>query len=147
MRLAAKDAAAVFRRAARALPRAARRAEKESLKQAVLTARQMSVGPYSLAHLAAMGHPYSRRRPRPPQEPAIINLQSGLFIRGWQDEGQQQQGGTLKTAAVNMAPYSGYLDKGTRLMIRRPLVQRVKAIIQPGRVARLAIALAKLFRG
>jgi hypothetical protein len=53
-------------------------------------AREMSSGPYSQAQLRMMAAkrknkrgPYSRVSPAPPNDPAIINKQSGSIYRGW----------------------------------------------------------------
>jgi len=147
MKMTPAQLAAWCRQAAGRLPPAVRRAEQESLAEGVNLARQYSMGPYSLRMLARMGHPYARRRPRPPMHPGIINLQSGAFIGAWRVEMQQAQAGGLRTAAVNMADYSGFLDTGTRLMIRRPLVSLVRHNLQPARRRRLSAAIARALRG
>ncbi len=140
MRLTPAEFARLMGDAGRRLPGAVARAERESLADHLNTARQYSMGPYSSAQLAAMGHPYSRRNPHPPQDPAIINLQSGEFLAGWETLAQQRAGDALRTAAINTAPYSGYLDQGTRLMIRRPQTARVAQTCHQRRVARIAEA-------
>lgn len=42
-----------------------------------------SSGTYTLEELAAMGHPYGRGK-TPPDDPRIINAQSGRFRNGWE---------------------------------------------------------------
>lgn len=105
----------------------------------------LSSGPYSSAQLAAMGHPYGRgggaagggrsrrgRRGRspaarqaPPLPPWIINEQTGLFRRSWQIRARVSRG-VLTVEAENTAPHARFLLGGTRRMIARPFMERLR---------------------
>lgn len=124
-------------RAERELVPALREAERQTMEQALQEADRLSQGPFSATQLRAMGHPYARRAPSPPQDPAIINEQSGTFRRSWGPILQHYAAGTLFTSVQNTAPYSGYLARGTSLMISRPLPQRVYERIRADRARRI----------
>lgn len=68
---------------------------------------------------------YARRDPRPPQDPAIINVQSGAFRSAWT---VKQEGD--KWVLENDSPHADFM-LGTRLMIERPILQRVEAWATP----------------
>lgn len=100
------------------------------LREGKATAQQMSSGPYSQAQLTRMGHPYARRRPRPPLAAYIINIQSGRFRAGWRVQGPREESGNLVGRIMNAVPYGAFLDAGTRLMIARPIVQAITKHLQ-----------------
>jgi hypothetical protein len=110
---------------AKGLPEEARRAMVQSGALLLKSARAHSEGPYSAAALAAMGHPYSRRRPRPPLDPAVINVQTGRFLGSWSWELPQARGGDLTTTVRNNDPKADELATGTSRMIARPLPEKV----------------------
>jgi hypothetical protein len=126
-----------FRRNADRLIPDLQKAEAELLQQAMLLAQQLSSGPYSSHQLRRMGSPY-RRGGTPPADPAIINRQSGRFLRSW----KVQAAGKLEERLVNMAPYSQSLFGGTARMIPRPAMERLKALLRGAAIKRLAGALA-----
>lgn len=102
-----------------------RRLEEDTEQLVTARLEKLSSGPYSSAALRTMGHPYSRRRPRPPAAPYQINVQSGLFRRSW-DVKARFDGETLEVTFDNTAPYARYLFEGTSRMIPRPIRERVK---------------------
>lgn len=84
-----------------------------------------SLGPYSTAHLQAMYRPhgpYSVADPHPPQDPGIINLQTGRFYRSWVQSIRVSAFSAL-VSTYNTAPYADALADGTDLAIARPLPQ------------------------
>jgi len=99
-----------------ALKQQTEEAGRLSQESALEIARGLSSGTISSHQLAVMGHPYARRRPRPPQDAAIINRQSGRFYHGW-----RLDGGKL----VNDTGYAPFLFHGTRRMIARPILVRI----------------------
>jgi hypothetical protein len=125
------------------LKRELRNAEKENLKDGLQIAKVYSTGTYSLETLRKMGHPYAKRHPRPPADPGIINYQSGLFKRSWKKTLGTWSGNKLHSEIRNNAPYAGFLDKGTDLMIRRPIRDRVIKALAPRRMIRLHKAVKK----
>jgi hypothetical protein len=147
MRMKASDLPAYLRKVSTGLDAAVATAESESLDEHVDKARELSMGPYSLAQLREMGHPYARANPHPPMHPGIINRQSGRFIEEWTKAFPRWVKGVLVSKAVNEAPYSGFLDRGTKFMIRRPLVFLVKVACRQKRYDRLRSAIAKLLEG
>lgn len=130
--------AAALRRKADAIKQRTRDAEADNARRLLDIARAYSSGPFSTRQLRQMGHPYARRNPRPPGNPAVVNRQTGLFRASWR---------LVKTAngwrVENLAPYARYFnDKGTRRMIRRPIM---RAIGQKARLLRVR-ALAEAVR-
>lgn len=119
-----------------AIRRGIQRADAESLDYAATVAKRASRGRYSSARLAAMGHPYSRRNPRPPQDPAIINRQSGLFLQSWWTAQRWTKPNNLLNVLTNTAPYAGYLRTGTRRMIARPIADRIVSQTAMSRLGR-----------
>lgn len=135
--LVPKDFAQELRRRATLLERELVKAEAENLKQAEGAAKLASSGGYSSARLAAMGHPYATRDPRPPGDPGIINNQKGVFLRSWQRDAPRLEGNRIVSRLRNTAPQAGYLDKGTRRMIARPIRQVIYRSVRQARVQRL----------
>jgi hypothetical protein len=145
MRMSLQQFGAFLIKAGRALPREVKAAEREDLADAVETARRHSQGPYTLQELASMGHPYATRAPNPPMHPGEINLQSGEFESAWQEGAPVGGAGGMKTTARNTASYSGYLDRGTKRMIERPLTALVEQEVEPRRKDRLVKAIERAF--
>jgi hypothetical protein len=127
------QAAEALRRKATAVQQQARSAEEATAREALALARKQSSGLVSSRELARMGHPYARRRPRPPGSPAVVNRQSGRFQAAWR---VVRTGDRLRL--VNDARHARYLnDRGTRLMIRRPITRAVAQAIRRSRERRL----------
>lgn len=117
--------ALLLRRKALQFEQAVRQAEKEAAAEALQIARDLSSGPYSRAQLRQMGHPYATRRPRPPADPAQVNVQSGQFLAGWRVSGPRRTVHGLTTRLVNNSRAARLLLGGTRRMIARPIVERI----------------------
>lgn len=132
MRVSLEQAAAVLLRKAREVERRLRAAEAENAKEALAIARAYSSGPFSARMLAAMGHPYARRAPRPPDRPAIINLQTGAFRAAW----RVVRAGDV-TRVVNDSPLAPFFSRGTTVMIRRPIARAVAQAMRQKREKRL----------
>jgi hypothetical protein len=138
MKVSLDQAAAILRQKARALQQQVRSAEAQSAQEALATAHAYSSGPFSTRMLQIMGHPYSRRNPRPPGNPAVVNRQSGRFRSSWR---VMRQGD--RTRLVNDAPYAQYFnDAGTVRMMRRPILRAIAQKIRRNRERRLARAVA-----
>jgi hypothetical protein len=117
--------ALLLRRKALQFEQAVRQAEKEAAAEALRIARELSSGPYSSAALRRMGHPYARRRPRPPGDVAIVNVQTGRFLAAWRVSGPRKTGSGLSTRLVNNSPQARLLLGGTKVMIARPIIKRI----------------------
>ena len=139
-----KMAEAIGRRAV-ASQKSVRAAEKMSVDFALEVARELSSGPYKTAQLAAMGHPY-RHGGRPPQDPAIINLQTGEFYRGWRVIGPRVSGNDLATKLINQSRHARDLERGTSRMIARPILIRIRERVNPRRRALYKAALRLALR-
>lgn len=120
--------------------------ERVSAHWGVQIAKNLSKGPFTSAHLKAMGHPYSRRKNRPPMDPAIINKQSGVFLSAWVARPTKETTNSFSTRIENFAPHSTFLIKGTRKMIARPILQRVREKLAPFRRRTLADAMRRVLR-
>lgn len=137
MRVSIDRAAEALRNKAREVARRAREAETENGREALRVARLLSSGPLTGRQLVAMGHPYARRAPRAGR-PAVINVQTGRFRAGWQ---LVRSGDRMRV--VNHSPLSPIFARGTRLMIRRPIVQAVAQTVRRGRERRVALAVQR----
>lgn len=137
MRVSIDRAADALRNKAREVARRAREAEQESGREALRVARLLSSGPLTSQQLAMLGHPYARRAPRVAR-PAVINVQTGRFRAGWHlvRQGDRQR-------VVNHSPLSPFFARGTRLMIRRPIVRSIAQTIRRGRERRLTSAVQR----
>lgn len=123
-----------------------RRAEQETLDQALSLAVRYSSGTESLAQLQKAGHPYARRRGAPGRDPSVINAQSGAFRAAWRAEGPYERGvGRLVCSVLNDDPKTALLAKGTRWMFARPLPERVLFEVAQGRMDRLSRAVEAAF--
>jgi len=137
MRVNIDQAAAALRKKAQAVGQQARAAEDANAREALQVAQRYSSGPFSTRVLAVLGHPYARRAPRPPGNPAVINRQSGRFRSSWR---VVRTGERIRL--VNDAPYAKYFnDAGTQRMIRRPIMRAVGQAIRRSRERRLARAM------
>src|SRR5918996_632633 len=126
--------------------RAMKDAERTSAHWGVAIAKNLSKGPFTSAHLKAMGHPYSKRKNRPPQDPAIINKQSGFFLSAWVARPTQQAANSFQTRIENFAPYAEFLHRGTDRMIQRPILERIAQKLRPFRRKTLADAMRRVLR-
>ena len=131
----------------RSLRREARRevvwAVDRAVKGALEDARAMSSGPFSLAQLRRLGHPYAVRNAGLFSfAPAVVNLQSGEFRRAWQaDAPKVSDSGTRVTARLsNQSGVADYLQYGTQFMVPRPIKQAVEAKARERLAKELALA-------
>jgi hypothetical protein len=142
-----RDLAVTFRRTARLIDERVRKAERESAEQALKIARQLSSGKISSAQLRQRGHPYAARNPRPPQDPAIVNVQSGAFRDGWKITGPRTSSKGLVTRLVNTSKPAKFLGRGTSRMIPRPIADAITQQLRRDRKNRLARALRQALKG
>ena len=89
-------------------------AERKTVRDANKKAVQLSSGP------GYVGHPYSRKASSPPDNPEIINVQSGDFRKDWRSA-CSATGDGIQGQISNRNRVADWLDKGTRLMIPRPI--------------------------
>jgi len=136
MKVTLAEAAAILRRKAQEIERRLKIAEEQNAQEALTVARAYSSGPFSSKELAVMGHPYARRAPRPPGNPAVLNRQTGRFRAGWRIV---HVGDTWKV--VNNSKLLPYFSQGTAVMIRRPIVRAIAQTLRRSRERRLARAL------
>lgn len=121
----------------------------ETIKEAQGMAKGLSQGTYKTVTLAEMGHPYASRRPRPPDDPAIINLQTGDFMRGWRRRTGNWSSGSLSCFVFNVSAHAALLEKAGgpgSLQIARPLVMRLVSSpsLRRARLRRLSLAIRKV---
>lgn len=127
------EIAAFFRSINSRLPREMLRAEQDNARTALNTILRYSSGEISAAELRLLGHPYGIGR-TPPQDPAIINVQTEEFVNSWHQDGPRvQQDGSITTVFENTSEHAKYLGapEGTPTMQPRPLVPRVLGEIEP----------------
>ena len=140
-----KAAIARLRRIKATLTPALIRAEEENLRDALRAAEQLSSGAFSTTELRRMGHPYARRNPRPPADPAIINVQRGDFRAGWHIRAPRKVGRKIAGRLENIDPKAGFMH-GTRRMIPRPIGKAIMRLIAKKRAKRLRAAVRAALR-
>ena len=123
----------MFRQIEKQIERAARAAINKTAREGVQVARQLSSGKYSLVQLRRMGHPYSKRNPRPPQDRGIINAQTGQFRAAWEYEKSRSYfAGNVAGFIVNQSDRAQWLTgQPTDTMIGRPIENRIRRRIEP----------------
>lgn len=125
------EAAARLHRIADALERELPAALAQTRDDLLAEADWLSSGGISLRQMRRkhFDHPYAKRHGAPRRDPAVINVQTGAFRRGWQGAPVQETGGELVSAIYNTdpkAPYLEQLDGGPRSpMFQRPIRQRL----------------------
>ena len=108
-----------------------RKADYKTARDGVTVAQKYSSGPFSLAELARMDHPYARRHSAALLPPSIINAQTGKFKAAW--DAKKQPVPTI----FNSDPIAIFLEKGTRYMVARPIDKVIIKALQPIRLANL----------
>jgi hypothetical protein len=93
----------------------------------LVEAQVMSQGPNSLGALAREDHPYAKRHGFPLRDPAIINEQTGAFLRDWKEDPVAVIGDTVQGAILNFNPVADYLKNGTKFMFQRPIDEEIEA--------------------
>lgn len=138
--------AAEMRRRARALATEIKISETVSANVGKRIAVSLSQGPYSSEMLAAMGHPYSKRRPNPPMPTYIINTQTGEFARSWKAEASRLNGSSLRARVLNTDPKGPELEAGPFLAIARPMAPQIAKLLKPIRTRLLREAVRKALK-
>lgn len=99
---------------------------EHGLEDAREEAIRRSSGPYSLAELAAMDHPYARRHGTPLLDPSIVNDQTGGFRSRWRSPEIIRFGPEVSGRIVNDADVADWLQNGTPTMVPRPIAEAVE---------------------
>lgn len=107
------------------LKKAAKAVVRQAVTEGKARAYEWSSGPYSLAQLAKMDHPYARRHATPLLDPATINVQTGTFRRHWAYQAPYETSTGIKGSVYNDAEIADTLMSGTWLMHRRPIDDRL----------------------
>jgi len=107
----------------------------EATKFGYQNAQIMSQGTESLGQLRAADHPYARRHGLPLRDPAIINEQTGDFLRSWINPAPERNGDVVEGSIENdnwVADYltqkPGRMGKYRSKMFKRPIDDEVEAI-------------------
>lgn len=104
------------------------KASKKAKTVVLLSAQAHSnLDDHSLALLAKMGHPYSKRRPNPPHDPAFLHKQSGHLYDSWEVTVEIKGAGDYTLTLRNKAEYFKYMEKGTKRMIPRPILSAISS--------------------
>lgn len=121
-----------LRAAARQIRNAAREAYAElddAAQEAALHALRIAVL-QSSGTFRARGQ-YSRRKPNPPFDPAVVNMRSGEFVSRWKLF-TVYDGQSIRKVILNDAPHAQFFDgKPTKRMIARPVIQRLEQSARP----------------
>lgn len=136
-----QEAAREIERRKKALVKELLRAQNQTLKDGLTYAKAASQGPYKQKQLDAMGPPgpYSKRRPHPPADPAIINKQTGRLWRSWKMDSAFLWGGSILGRFYNTSPEAEDFDEDearhhNKFMMPRPIQKLLReAILRPRR--------------
>lgn len=112
--------------AAQSLEDALMEAVNAAAAEGLRIAQDLSTGQYSSKQLRKMGHPYAKRNPRPPQDAAIINLQTGIFKSAWQVIPAAKNLNSISAFIRNDSFVADFLQYGTDRMMVRPIRDRVE---------------------
>lgn len=152
MALTPRQAARKFRRIRDNLAPNVTAAVRATVQDALQCAVKRSQGPYSLAELAKLGHPYAIRHlfatqgGGAPFGGAVINYQTGEFAASWTWSAPRRDGGAIRAKVWNKAPYASFLENGTVLMWARPINHAVALEVFPRFQERIRRALELTFR-
>lgn len=119
-------------------------AEAEALADAKREALASSSGPLTRRDLRRMDHPFARRHGQARADPEIVNKGSGDFYRAWQTEAITATGDGTEGRLFNDSPSAHWLSRGGQggsRMVARPVIARIKRLIQPERKRRTLAAL------
>lgn len=87
----------------------------------------ISARDHSLKELADMGHPYAKRDPQNPHDPPeTVHVQDGALISGLRATKPTGSSGGVSAKVVNDDPVDVWVQGGTRTMIARPYMERVR---------------------
>lgn len=120
-------------------------AENQTINETQAMFVRASSGTISTKTLRLMGHPYAKRDPQTPLNPAVINKQSGAFKRDWRKARARMAGGVIRGSVVNVDPKAVYM-LGTTKMVQRPIDVAVANTMKPRRLSLLRNALARALR-
>lgn len=146
MRLTPRQGAQKLRQIARNLQRELRQAESDNIWLAKYLAQKQTSGTLASRELAELGHPYSRRRPNPAFDPAVVNVHAGDLWAGWQKQEPRAQGDSLVSRVYNTDPKAAEVEAGTPLTLARPVTEAVVKALEPLRNARLQRAIDTAWR-
>ncbi len=99
--------------------------------------KEITAGDHSLAVLAAMGHPYSRRRPNPPHADPVVHQQTGGYVRALRVTppiglaSEIIEGRIDMSGNAAMKTLDGWIQRGTIKMIARPWMAFVMKQVGP----------------
>ena len=100
----------------------------------------------SLVTLAIMGHPYATRNPRPPQDPAFINRQSGEFNKSFYRTSPKLIGDKIVSDVLSSSRKAEMLLLGTPKMIMRPYMNKIHGRYEQELVERIVSKLSKFIK-
>lgn len=117
----ARQAAREFERMARDLPNVARAAVADGLEVMLEDAQRLSSGMETAVDHRRKDHPYATRHQqvKAPNDPVIINFQTGDFLRDWVTEGPIESADEVTGAVVNVNEKADWLEEGTLKMLGR----------------------------
>lgn len=123
-----------------------RDAEMETAIHGRAIALSLTSGPFKTAYLRKFRPGlYSKAAPRPPADPALINIQSGLLNRSWQLS-QETIGPHIVTSIFNESEHARFIaasgGPGSKMM-KRPIEERIAERLAPVRIRNLSEAIRK----
>jgi hypothetical protein len=110
-------------------------------------AHAQTMGPFKTAFLRKHRPGlYSRNKPRPPADPALINSQSGVLAQGWRHRQGMRASGDVVTVIENDSESAKWIagsGMGRSKMMRRPVEERIAERLTPIRMENLKDALRR----
>lgn len=124
-------------------------AEQESLDEAQRQLLRQSEGQLSPADMRRMGHPFARRDPQTPIDPAVINVGAGDFLRGYFQEPVVASEQGTEGAVINDSESAGWIASGGHgksRMVERPIIEVVSERIKKPRRERAKRAYSEVLK-
>ncbi len=124
-------------------------AETQSATDLKNLATKQTSGTITTKQLRRMRHPFARRDPQTPLNPAVVNKQSGQLRAGWRILPIKASRTGTRTGVTNASVHAKLVKRagsGKSKSVARPLVAAIFRKIRPERTARLRAALRKVIK-
>lgn len=116
-----------------------------TVKTGLVEAQVMSQGTASLSVLASEDHPYAKRHGFPLRNPAIINEQTGKFLRDWRKKDATVSASKIEGSVENRNRVADYLTQPKGSPRSKMFIRPIDLVIEAKMTATLEEELEKGF--